>query len=348
MKFYLTKAAQLEAEGKAPKAAKPEKAAKPAKATKGLSVPAESTGRRVKSAAAEATSLFAPPAAASSPVPPVASVVPVAPASFVAAPTATPVPVAAPPVVLSAAVPVVAETPVKAHKAPKAAKDPAAPKALKQAKQPRNVIAIGGQPRVDLLPLEVRAERKAGIQVRRAWLGVAAVVVLVGIGVGAATLHQQTAAASLVSAQSATGKLSHDASQYSAVKETQSGVDLIDAAREVGGATDVDWTSYLAKIALTVPSGATLSAMTVDSASPILAYAQASAPLQGQRVATLTLTATSTSLPSVPTWLNSLASLPGYVDATAGTVALTSGVYTSTVTLHVDSKVFSNAYKKGN
>lgn len=348
MKFYLTKAAQLEAEGKAPKAAKPERAAKPAKATKGLAVPAESTGRRVKSRAADAASSFAPPAVASSTVPPVASVVPVAPAAFVAAPAAAPLPVAAPPVVLPAAAPVVAETPAKAVRAPKAAKDPAAPKAPKQAKQPRNVIAIGGQPRVDLLPLEVRAERKAGIQVRRAWLGVAAVVVLVGIGGGAATLYAQGANSSLVSAQAQTTNLTQMASKYSAVKTTQGKVDLVDAAREVGGSTDVDWPTYLGAVALTVPSGAQLSGVTVDSASPVIAYAQAQAPLEGQRVATLTLTATSSSLPSVPTWLNNLTKVKGYEDATAGTVALSSGVYTATVTLHINEKAFSNAYKKGN
>lgn len=214
-------------------------------------------------------------------------------------------------------------------------------------KEKRGVLVIGGQPRVDLLPLEVRAERKAGVQVRRAWLAVAAVVALVAVAGGAATLYAQNATASLTSAQGETATLSQEAARYSAVKTVQGQVDLIDAARLVGGSTDVDWPSYLAKVALTVPTGATLKDTTVDSASPVIAYAQASSPLQGQRIATLTLTATSSTLPSVPTWLDNLTKLPGYEDATAGTVTLADGVYTSTVTLHINKKAFSGFYTKG-
>lgn len=363
MKFYLTKAAQLEAEGRAPKA----KAAKPAK---GLRVPAESTGRRVKSSAKAAASSFAPPTPADAPLAaasdvataPTASAAsgrafaPTTPATVAGPPAAAPV-VAPPAVVSPAAVasPAAAASPAPAAsveappaRAPKAAKAPKAPKAPKAVKQPRHIIAIGGQPRVDLLPLEVRAERKAAIQVRRAWLGVAAVVVLVGIGGGAATLYSQGAEASLTAAQAQTASLSAKAAQYSKVKTVQGQVDLMDAAREVGGSTDIDWPTYLSKVALTVPTGATLSDLTVDSASSVVAYAQASTPLEGQRIATLTLTATSSSLPDVPTWLDNFTKLPGYVDATAGTVALSDGVYTATTTLHINEKAFSNAYKKGN
>ncbi|WIB35892.1 hypothetical protein [Curtobacterium sp. MCJR17_043] len=90
----------------------------------------------------------------------------------------------------------------------------------------------------------------------------------------------------------------------------------------------------------------------VDSASPLEPYAQTDAPLQGRRVATLTLDAISQTLPTVPDWLESVRSLDGFVDANVNSVTLeeTSGHYTVNMTIHVDERAFDGKYlpqKKG-
>ncbi|WP_157887482.1 hypothetical protein [Frondihabitans sp. PAMC 28766] len=221
-------------------------------------------------------------------------------------------------------------------------------KAAAAPKERRGFIAIGGQPRVDLLPLEVRAERKAGLVVRRAWLGVAAAVVLMGIVTGASTLYANNATTSLASTQAETTALTTQQSKYSAVKTTQSEVGLIQAAQSVGGSTDVDWAGYLEKVALTVPTGVSVTSLSVSSTSPVLALAQPMSPLQGQRVATLSFEITATSLPAITTWLNTLPTLKGYVDASASSASSESGGYTASVTLHINQKVFTNTYTKGN
>ena len=44
--------------------------------------------------------------------------------------------------------------------------------------------------------------------------------------------------------------------------------------------------------------------------------------------------------------LDGLATLPGYTDATPGTVSLEEGVYDATVTMHIDQRAFSGRYSK--
>ncbi len=84
----------------------------------------------------------------------------------------------------------------------------------------------------------------------------------------------------------------------------------------------------------------------VDSASPLALYAQSTAPLQGARVATISFAAKSPTLPEVPAWLNALATLPGFADATPGSVTLdaTTNVYTVNITMHVNDAAFDNRF----
>jgi hypothetical protein len=96
----------------------------------------------------------------------------------------------------------------------------------------------------------------------------------------------------------------------------------------------------------TLPASVTITAVDVESSTPMAVYAQPTTPLQGSRVATISFTATSSVLPDVPAWLTSLATLPGYADALPGSVQLdsTSGVYTANITMHVNSDAFSKRF----
>ncbi|WP_423922085.1 hypothetical protein ACPEEZ_02040 [Frigoribacterium sp. 2-23] len=206
------------------------------------------------------------------------------------------------------------------------------------------VLAVGGAPRVDLLPPEVRAERRAGVTVRRMWMGVVAVAAAVAIAIGAASLHAVQAKSDLNTAQGETQSLLLEQGKYQEVRNTQNEVDLISAAQAVGGASEIAWPDFLGKIQATLPNGVVVVTITIDQMSPLLAYQQPTAPLQGARVATVTFTAESVTLPSVPDWLDGLTTLPGYVDAAPGSVSLEEGVYKADVTMHINEKAFSNRY----
>jgi Tfp pilus assembly protein PilN len=203
---------------------------------------------------------------------------------------------------------------------------------------------VGGLPRVDLLPPEVRAERRSGVVVRRAWMGVVGAAVVVGIAAGGATLGSIEASDDLLAAQAETQQLLLAQGRYTEVREVKSDIQLLTAAQTVAGATEIPWPSYLAQIQATLPAGVTITTITIDQASPIADYEQSETPLQGARVGTVTFAAQSTTLPSVPDWLDGLAALPGYTDATPGSVSLEEGVYEATVTMHIDQGAFSDRF----
>lgn len=205
-------------------------------------------------------------------------------------------------------------------------------------------ITVGGAPRVDLLPPEVRAERRAAGFTRRAWAGVLVVAVVVAIGSGAAFMQRVRAEDALAMAQAETQALLMSQTKYSDLKATQTKVDIAIAAQKVGGSTDIDWPTYLEKVQGTLPVGVTIVSVSLDQASPLAQYTQSTAPLQGSRVATLTFQATSPTLPSVPDWLNGLATLPGFADAQPGSVTLDDGLYRAEITMHITADAFSGRF----
>lgn len=205
-------------------------------------------------------------------------------------------------------------------------------------------FTIGGEPRVDLLPPEIRVQRNAAAIRRRLGYGVVLLIVLVVGGSGAAGLEAIQAQASLATEQALTTSLLVQQRQYIQVRSVQDEVSLIQAAQQVGTSTEIDWKKYLSEVQATLPANVTLDTVTIDSASPLTEYAQATAPLQGARVATLSFTAKSPTLPEVPAWLNALTTLPGYTDASPGSVTLASGVYTVDITMHINQAAYTNRF----
>jgi hypothetical protein len=206
-------------------------------------------------------------------------------------------------------------------------------------------LTIGGEPRVDLLPPEVRGQRNAAALRRRLGFGVIVLLALAVGGSGVAGIQAIQAQVSLATEQARTTSLLLQQRKYIQVRSVQDEVGLIQAAQQVGTSTEIDWKKYLSEVQATLPANVALDAVTIDSASPLAAYTQATAPLQGSRVATLSFTAKSPTLPEVPAWLNSLAGLPGYTDASPSSVSLDNkGVYTVIITMHINQAAYTNRF----
>jgi hypothetical protein len=213
--------------------------------------------------------------------------------------------------------------------------------------EPALPLILGGMPRVSLIPPEVLDGRKAR-GVRRALLwGVLGVLLITVAAIGGTALLGLKAQAGLADAQAQTGELLAEQGKYVEVKKTQNDVDLAQAAQQVGASTEIDWKDYLDKVQATLPADAALKSVAVNSATPLATYEQPTAPLQGSRVATLVFQATSPVLPVVPTWLASLATLPGFSDATPDSVTLddTTHQYTVTITMHIDDAAFDKRFQ---
>ncbi|TFC04613.1 hypothetical protein [Cryobacterium mannosilyticum] len=207
-------------------------------------------------------------------------------------------------------------------------------------------LLIGGEPRVDLLPPEVLKRRKAKAIRRGLGIGVVGLLVVVAAGIGAATVLSAQAQLGLLAEQSHTAGLLAEQTKYGEVRTAQAQVDLVKAAQRVGVSTEIDWKPYLQGVQATLPPSVSIKSVTVDSATPILVYEQPTAPLQGARVATVTFSATSNSLPDVPTWLTGLAALPGFADALPGQLLLdeATGIYTVDITMHINDAAFAERF----
>ena len=203
---------------------------------------------------------------------------------------------------------------------------------------------VGGAPRVDLMPPEIRL-RRAQLRTRRslrlALFGVFVVVVVACGGTWAFNGLAQTALLETGNQQQA---LITEQAKYSDVTVVNGSISLIKAGQIVGDSTEIDWQTYLTKLQATLPVGVALTTVTVDSATPLKPYAQTATPLQGGRIATLEFTASSVSLPSIPVWLDGLKTLPGFVDATPGSVTLGDAGYTADVSMHINADALANRF----
>ena len=191
-------------------------------------------------------------------------------------------------------------------------------------------LVFGAPPRVDLLPPEVRA-RIRGRSTRRLLTIVVVGVLLICVGsVVGAEFTAREAQATLAAEQQRTQNILAEQAKYSKVRTVKSEITLVQAAQRVGTATEIDWKKYIIDLGKTLPTGVSVSTVTVDSGSVTQAYEQPTVPLQGPRVATVTLAATSSTLAAVPEWLDALPQLPGYVDAMPGATTLANGTAVST------------------
>jgi len=200
-------------------------------------------------------------------------------------------------------------------------------------------LVIGGPAQANLLPPEVGLAARGRAMRRSASALVVLSIFLVIAGFAGASVLALVEQAKLDEANARTDQLVQEQSKYSEVQRVNSMLAAANAAQQVGTSTEIDWKAYLVNIQRSLPSGTLVTNVSADTATPILDFVQPSAPLQGDRIGELRFTATSTSLPDVETWLEALAKLTGYVDATPGSVTLNADttLYEVTITMHINA-----------
>ena len=212
-------------------------------------------------------------------------------------------------------------------------------------KRNNTLLALGGDPKIDLLPPELRIKRKVKVLIRRCGFGITVLAVIVlGVSILAHALANQ-ARVDLLIAQHQTRAIVLEEQKFQAVQEVKEKIGLIQVAQLVGNSTEINWHKYLNEVQATLPTSVTIDSVNIDSATPFSTYIQPNAPLQGERIATLNFTATSSTLPRVPDWLKSLGTLPGFVDASPGSMTRNeNGSYSVNMTMHINESAFSDRY----
>ena len=209
-------------------------------------------------------------------------------------------------------------------------------------------LSVGGRPQVNLLPEDVRTARRVR-RVRRVMVGaVVASVVVAAAGCGGAFLIERHAAGQMLAAKQQSDSLHGAQTQFSGVTAVRQGITSSVAAQRTAAVRMIDWESYMDQVAGSLPEGLSIGSIAVDSTVPSPAAStptpspQAGTGLTGSYVATVTVHVLTTRLATVQTWLGSLTTLRGYVDASPGAVSTAStGGLDVAVTLHLNAKAYT-------
>ncbi|NEM91205.1 hypothetical protein [Galbitalea soli] len=209
----------------------------------------------------------------------------------------------------------------------------------------QDVLRIGGEPRVSLLPPEVGARKRARVLRRRLGLGLIGVVVVVAAGVALAMVSLVGSQLALTEAQLKATDLLAQQRQYGDVLKVKADVVAVTKSQALATAQEIAWAPYIADIQKTLPASMKITAFSAGIDAPFAAQPANVDPLQGPRIATLKLTV-STPQQQISGWLASLNVLPGFVDATPESVTLDQGSpdYLVVVDIHINDGALAKRF----
>jgi hypothetical protein len=210
-------------------------------------------------------------------------------------------------------------------------------------------LVVGGEPRVHLLPPQVMIDRKGRVVRRRLGIGVLAVLVLVAVGFGAASLSLVNSQANLLTAQNDTSSILQQQAKYGDVLKVKADASAIQSSQKLATAQEILWQPFYTSFEATVPAGGKITSLSAALDNPFGTTAPSSqtpGPLDGTHIATVTGTLTMPQA-AISGWLNSLPSLKGFVDVTPTSVAAAqAGVYTVSFTMHINKDLLANRFTK--
>jgi hypothetical protein len=205
-------------------------------------------------------------------------------------------------------------------------------------------LTIGGEPRIDFLPPEVK-QRKQARKTRRSLVALVIVVIVACAGgyVFATSLAVQSQIA-LANEQATTQSLLQQQTEFAEVRSVTGELQAVSDARRAGSATEVMWAPFLAKLQAALPAGSVIETYLVDSQTALESAPVTAVPLQNPRIATITFTASVPSLASADALLVNLRELPGYADAAMTTASLDEGLYRVSVTLNINADALEKRF----
>lgn len=210
---------------------------------------------------------------------------------------------------------------------------------------PPSDLRVGAEPRVDLLPPEIRSARRHEQTVRRMVVGLIVAVAVVIAGVVGANALALAASVALTAEQARGTSIVQQQQKYASLRATQSELALVKAAQAVGGATDIDWGARGTELIESLPVGSQITNISIDAATPMTPYQQSTVAGAAPRVAAATVTVTAPDLPAISRWLSTLGSLPDVVDTEAGAVKIQKdGSYQAVATIHYGVGVWDGKY----
>jgi len=200
-------------------------------------------------------------------------------------------------------------------------------------------LIVGGPPRADLLPPEIKGEAALRAQ-RRVLIGIIALAAIVVVGGSFLATGVATSAESQLRTESArTDSLISQQGEYVIVRQMAGQVLLAQEAQKIATSTEMDWAPLLRQADRQMPESLKTVEGTIRSSSPIVDYPLPADVLEGPRVGEITIKAKTNVFSDITRWLFATRKLDGYVDASVISVTSSKGVFTATLTIHVDESV---------
>ena len=206
-------------------------------------------------------------------------------------------------------------------------------------------IIVGGVPRAELIPPELKLEEKARAQRRLLGLVLVLVIVVVGGAYFYSAIVAEASRQRLQAATSYSDELLAQQGKYIDARKLAAQVTASEDARQVGMAQEIDWNEYLTYVSLTVFTlGGKLGGFDIEASTPLAPAAPPTAALENPRIATLNLVVTLPAYVNSADWLDSLESLPGFADATITAIGQEGDGYTVTAVLHLNEEALTNRF----
>ena len=206
-------------------------------------------------------------------------------------------------------------------------------------------LIVGGTPRAELLPPELKLEEKARAQ-RRMLIFVVFIVIIATAGVYAySALVAETSRQRLATSNNYSSELLAEQAKYIEARQLAAQVTASEDARTVGMAQEIDWYEYFTEVeASLLKVGAVVSAFEVKAASPLTPASPPSAPLENPSIAAINFTATTLDYPTASAWLKAIEDLPGFAGAVITSIIQEGGGYTVTCKVLIDESAYSNRF----
>ena len=208
-------------------------------------------------------------------------------------------------------------------------------------------LVIGGEPRIDFLPPEVK-QRKQSRRTRRSLIVLVVIVMVACAGgfVFATSLAVQSQLA-LVDEQAKTSALLSEQTKYAEARTVTAQLAATEDARLVATAPEILWRAYLAEVQATLPSGMAITNAEVDSMSATDLPPITTVPLETERVATISMTAIAPTLTSAAAWLDNMRELNGFADLWATPATWNGAAYEIEVRLNINATAFEKRFFEG-
>lgn len=221
-------------------------------------------------------------------------------------------------------------------------------------KQQIETLTLGGTPRADLLPAATRDAIRRRPIVRRLVAGVIVLAIVALVAVAGATVLSLLAQAQLQAERDRSERLLAQQLEFAEARAIDAALTEANNSRLAVTSAEIDWESLLGEIRSTLPAGVLLVSVdgVITAGDAPSADDQANGndsepePLRQDSVASISISATSPTVPDVEAWLADLETVTGFAGIAPPTSVVGSegASYTVTIEFLLNQEAFLGRY----